>query len=69
VKKELKEPETPKNFIVRLLEGAAMFALACFLLKLGIALIQQIWWILLIIAVVVGGGVIAYRLWKNRGTW
>ena len=56
--------EKPKKWIIRLLEWAAMFALAAFLLRLGVAYIKEIWWILLIIAGVVAAVVIAYRVYK-----
>lgn len=56
----------PKKWITRLLEWAAMFALAAFLLRLGVAYIKEIWWILLILAAVVSAVVIAYRLYKNK---
>lgn len=59
----------PKRLITRLLESAAMFALAAFLIRLGINIVMEIWWMAPILAAIVGGGWIAYRTWKNRGRW
>jgi fatty acid desaturase len=63
--------ERPKKFIVRLLESAAMFALAMFLIRLGICYLYEIWWVLVIIAVLTVGSIVGYRVWKRRadGGW
>ena len=59
----------PKKLITRILEFAALFALAMFLLNLGAAYLQEVWWILLIVAAVVGAIVIGYRVWRGRSGW
>lgn len=59
----------PKRLITRVLEYAAMFALAAVLLRYGISIIVDIWWILAIVAGVGGGGFILYRIWRNRPRW
>ena len=56
----------PKKLIIRLLEATAIFALSMFLLKLGMALLLEIWWGLLILALIAGGAVVGYRIWKNK---
>ena len=61
--------EKPKRLIAQIVEFAALFALAVFLIKLATAWITEIWWILLILAVIGVGGVIGWRLWKNKGQW
>ncbi len=39
-----------KGFFEKILEGAALFALACWLVRTGICLIQSVWgWIILLI--------------------
>lgn len=59
----------PKKLIARLLEWAAMFALAAFLLRLGVCYLKEIRWVLLMIGIVVAIIVIIYRVWKNNVRW
>ncbi len=56
----------PKEVFERILEGAALFALACWLVRTGVCLIQNVWgWIILLVTV--GGIVIlGYRLYKHH---
>jgi len=56
----------PKRLLERLLEAAIIFALAAFLIKLGICYLLCVWPYLVIIATLVIGGVIAYRIWKHK---
>jgi len=56
----------PKRIIIRILEYAALFALAMFLVHLGVAYLKDVWWILLILAAIVTGIVIVYRVWRGR---
>ena len=58
--------ERPKKLIIRLLEAAAIFALAMFLIKLGVAYLLSVWGVLVIIAVLAAGGVIGFRIWKHK---
>lgn len=55
----------PKSFFQRLLETAALFALACWLVRTGVCLIQSVWgWIILL--TIAGGVVVAgVRLYKH----
>ena len=52
------------NFIARLLGVISTFALCCYLLKLGVTFLADIWIGLAIIAVTAISGGIAYRLYK-----
>jgi len=56
----------PKKLIVRLLEAAAMFALAMFLIKLGVCYLLSVKWVLLVLALLAVGSYIGYRIWKNK---
>ena len=56
----------PKKFITRVLEFTAMFALAMFLLRLGVAYLKEIRWILLIIVTVSCIAVVGYRVWRGN---
>lgn len=56
------------NFIARLLGVISTFALCCYLLKLSVTFLADIWIGLAIIAVTAISGGIAYRIykyWKN----
>ncbi|MDR2445767.1 MAG: hypothetical protein LBD58_00520 [Treponema sp.] len=60
----------PKTLISRFFEFAALFALGCFLIRLGVRFLLEIRWILLIVFVTTAAAVIAYRVWRrNRGRW
>ena len=48
------------------LEIAAIFLLAVYLLRLAICWLSQIWWILLIIAVLGIAVGVGWRIWKNK---
>lgn len=57
-----------RNFIARLLGVTVAFALGCYLLKLGVTFLADIWIGLAIIAVIAVCGIIVYRIykyWKN----
>lgn len=57
-----------RNFIARLLGVTVAFALGCYLLKLGVTFLADIWIGLAIIAVTAACGIIVYRIykyWKN----
>ena len=55
----------PKTFFQRILESAAMFALAAWLVRTGICLLQSVWgWILLLGGVTVAC-TIGYRFYKR----
>jgi len=55
-----------KKGVTTLLEIAAIFLLAVYLLRLAICYLSQIWWILLIIAVVGIAAGVGWRIWKNK---
>ena len=63
----------PKKLLTRLLEAAAVFALAMFLIRLGVCYLSQVWWILLILAGITIAVVIGWRFWKHQqdsdGQW
>jgi hypothetical protein len=59
----------PKKLIARFLEFAAMFALGCFLIRLGVRYLLEIWWIVMIVLGVLFVGAIALRMWQNRPKW
>ena len=56
----------PKKLIVRLLETAAMFALAMFLIKMGVCYLMSVKWALIVLAVLAAGGFVGFRLWKHK---
>lgn len=55
----------PKSFFQRLVESAALFALAAWLVRTGVCLIQSVWGWLLLLAAVATVIVIGYRLRKH----
>ena len=57
--------EQPKSLLTRLVEGAFLFALAAWLLRLGICYLGEIWVPLVILAVLGIASVIGIRLWKH----
>ena len=59
----------PKRLIVRILEYAAIFAVAAFLLRLGVAYLTEIWAVVLVIAVVAVGIAAGYLGYKNKVEW
>jgi len=62
--------EKVKGVFTYLLEIAAIFALAIFLLRLAVCWLSQIWWILLILVVLAVAGWFGWRWYKNRnGDW
>jgi len=58
-----------KKAVMTVLEAAAIFLLAMYLLRLAICWLSEMWWVILIIVVV--GIVIAvgYRVWKNKSRY
>ena len=55
----------PKSFFQRLVESAALCALAAWLVRTGVCLIQSVWGWLLLLAAVATVIVIGYRLRKH----
>ncbi len=54
-----------KSFIEKVLEGAALFALACWLVKTGVCMIQSVWgWIMLLLAIT-GVAIVGFRFYKH----
>ena len=58
--------EKIKGYFMLFLEIAAVFALATFLLKLGICYLSQIWWALILLAILVAAGWFGWRWWKDH---
>lgn len=56
--------EPRRGLLIRLLEAAVIIALSCFLIKLGIGFLADVWVGLVIIAVVSCLGVAGYRIYK-----
>ena len=56
----------PKKLLARLLEAAAVFALAMFLIRLGVCYLSQVWWVLLILAGITIAVVVGWRLLKHQ---
>ena len=55
-----------KSLFQRILEGAAIFALACYLIKLGICMLQSIWgWLILLVAITLIV-IVGYRFYKHH---
>ena len=57
--------EPPRSLLTRLLEGAFLFALASWLVWLGIRFLGEVWVPLVILAVLGIASVIGIRLWKH----
>lgn len=57
--------EQPKSLLTRFVEGAFLFALTAWLLKLGFCYLSKIWVPLVILAVLGIASVIGFRLWKH----
>ena len=55
----------PKSFFQKVLESAALFALACWLVRTGVCLIQSVWGWIILLAVAVGVMVLGARLYKH----
>jgi hypothetical protein len=63
------ENNQPKKLITRILEFAGLFALAAFLMRLGVCYLLQIWPVLLITAIVIAATAIGFHVWKNGAKW
>ena len=62
--------EKIKGYFIVILEIAAVFALAMFLIRLGICYLSQIWWVLLILFVLLIAGLFGWHWWKeHHGGW
>lgn len=61
----------PKSLITRFLEIAIIFAIASYLIRLGVCYIVQVWPVLAIIATLILTGILIYRIWKkhNETKW
>lgn len=56
----------PKSWITKFLEIAIMFAIAAYLIRLGVCFLSQVWPAIVIIVTLILTGIIAYRLWKKK---
>jgi len=62
--------EKIQSFFTRLLAAAALFALAMWLLRLGVCYLSHIWWVLLILAVLIVAGIVIWKTWRKwHGGW
>ena len=55
-----------KKGVVTILEIAAIFLLAMYLLRLAICWLSQIWWIVLLLIVLGIAAGVGWRVWKNK---
>ena len=55
-----------KSFFERILEGAALFALACWLVRTGVCMIQSVWGWIILLTVIAGVVVVCVRLYKHH---
>jgi hypothetical protein len=58
----------PKKLMTRFLEFAAAFALSCFLIRIGVKFLLEVWWVAVIIIAVAVTAAILYRV-RRRGQW
>lgn len=58
--------QLPKTFFQRLVESAFLFALAAWLVRTGICLLQEVWGIIILLLGLAAAGIAGYRLWKHR---
>ena len=54
-----------KSFFEKVLESAALFALAAWLVRMGVCMIQSVWGWLILFAVIAGVTVICIRFYKH----
>lgn len=54
-----------KSFFRKLLEATAMFALAAWLVKTGICMIESVWGWIILLCVIAGIAVVGIRLYKH----
>ncbi|MBR0159972.1 MAG: hypothetical protein IJQ02_01560 [Oscillospiraceae bacterium] len=55
----------PKGPFQSILEAAALFALAAWLVRAGVCWLKDVWGWIILIAVLIGISMVAYRLWKH----
>ena len=55
-----------KSFFEKVLESAALFALAAWLVRAGVCMIQNVWGWLILFAVLAGAGVVCIRLYRHH---
>ena len=55
-----------KGLLEKVLEGAALFALACWLVRTGVCMIQSVWGWIILLSVIAGIVVVAIRLYKHH---
>ena len=54
-----------KSFFTRVLESAAMFALAAWLIQTGVNMIQSVWGWIILLSAIAGIVTVALRLYKH----
>ena len=59
----------PKKLITKVLEFAAVFALAAYLIRLGVGFIFAVWPVLIALAIVTIGSIVGFRIWKTKAKW
>jgi len=55
-----------KKGVMTILEVAAIFLLAMYLLRIAICYMRQMWWIILLLVVIGIAVAVAWRIWKNK---
>ena len=61
-----KDPDTDRSLFSRIVEGVIVFAVCCFLVKLGVSYILAVRIPLIVISVTLGIIYITYRAYKRR---
>lgn len=54
-----------KSFFEKVLEGAALFALAAWLVRTGVCMIQSVWGWIILLVVIAGVVIVCARLYKH----
>ena len=60
------EDHTERSLFTRIVEAVIIFAVCCYLVRLGVNWLISVRTPLIVIAVTVGIGIITYRLWRWR---
>lgn len=60
------EPYTDRSLLGRMVEGVIIFAICCFLIKLGVSYLMSVKVPLIVISAILGTAVIIWRIYKRR---
>jgi hypothetical protein len=50
-------------------EFAAVFALSCFLFRIAVIWLKEMWWAVLLAGLLIAAVIAGYRIWKNNRYW